>query len=147
MSLAAEADNLALNYFTTTLGQAAQHPTTPFTTVNELIAQQAQNNGEKLACGWPSPGETASEWACKLFSTYTRDFMGFLLVCTYSFAAFDDLFRGSLAAAKVLKKYLANSGDGESRKQCVALLCASSIDFLFAWLGLMRAGFSVLLIA
>jgi acyl-CoA synthetase (AMP-forming)/AMP-acid ligase II len=30
---------------------------------------------------------------------------------------------------------------------CVGLICPSSEDFLFAWLGLMRAGFAVLLIA
>jgi len=29
----------------------------------------------------------------------------------------------------------------------IALLCPSSIDFLFTWLRLMRAGYSVLLIA
>lgn len=146
MSLAAEADNLLLNYFTTTLGQAAGQPPSPFSTVNDLIDQQAHNSGEKLACGWPSPGETSSDWGCKLFSTYPRDLVACPRIFTHFFAAFGDLYLGSLAAAQELRN-LVPTGDGQSPKKCVALVCASSIDFLFVWLGLMRAGSAVLLIA
>ena len=56
-------------------------------------------------------------------------------------SAFDDLRRGSIAMGQALSVSLRRS------RRTVALLCPSSIDFLFAWLGLMRMGHSVLLIA
>ena len=52
--------------------------------------------------------------------------------------------------ADLLKKDAQGSGvngEGHIGHTTVALLCPSSPLFLFAWLGLMRAGFAVLLIA
>jgi hypothetical protein len=48
--------------------------------------------------------------------------------------------------AKSLTELVEKNNSSEKQK-CVGLICPSSEDFLFAWLGLMRAGFSVLLIA
>ncbi|KAH7390432.1 hypothetical protein BKA64DRAFT_679228, partial [Cadophora sp. MPI-SDFR-AT-0126] len=59
--------------------------------------------------------------------------------CKYQIFTFRQLFEGSLKSAVCL------SPDGE--RGCVGLLCASSVDFLFAWLGFIRAGYSILLIA
>lgn len=45
-----------------------------------------------------------------------------------------------------IAEYLAGNISGlvakERKQQCVALLCPSSIDFLFTWLALMRLGHS-----
>ncbi|PVH75981.1 acetyl-CoA synthetase-like protein [Cadophora sp. DSE1049] len=57
----------------------------------------------------------------------------------YQIFTFRQLYEGSLKSAACLPL------DGE--RGCVGLLCASSVNFLFAWLGLIRAGYSVLLIA
>ena len=58
--------------------------------------------------------------------------------------AFEDLRQGSITIGQALSKSLhADTLSGKT----VALLCPSSIDFLFAWLGLMRLGCSVLLVA
>jgi hypothetical protein len=48
--------------------------------------------------------------------------------------------------AKSLTHLVVENKISEEQK-CVGLICPSSEDFLFVWLGLMRAGFSVLLIA
>lgn len=65
-------------------------------------------------------------------------------------SAFDQLRIRSLQTAYDLSNSIKisckNSGQ-ESMGTTVALLCPSSVDFLFIWLGLMRLGYSVLLIA
>jgi acyl-CoA synthetase (AMP-forming)/AMP-acid ligase II len=60
--------------------------------------------------------------------------------------AFKDLKRVSVAVVNSLAE-LVSENEFSEKQQCVGLICPSSEDFLFAWLGLMRAGFSVLLIA
>ena len=63
-------------------------------------------------------------------------------------AAFEDLHRGSIMFADLLKGHLLKLQSIKGDTQCtVALLCPSSPLFLFAWLGLMRLGLTVLLIA
>lgn len=52
---------------------------------------------------------------------------------------FRQLYEGSLKSAACLSF--------DEGRACVGLLCASSVNFLFTWLGLIRAGYSVLLIA
>ena len=63
-----------------------------------------------------------------------------ILICWVTLA-FEELLEGSIAYAQVLSQSLVGS------RHAVALLCPSSIDFLLAWLGLMRLGRRVLLIA
>lgn len=58
--------------------------------------------------------------------------------------AFDEVFRGSRVAASLLAPVVAKQA---VVPECVALLCTSTVDFLFAWLGLMELGLTVLLIA
>lgn len=60
--------------------------------------------------------------------------------------AFKDLKRGSAGVVNSLRK-LVQTNHPIERQLCVGLICGSSENFLFAWLGLMRAGFVVLLIA
>ena len=60
--------------------------------------------------------------------------------------AFKDLKRGSVGVVNSLRK-LVQTNHPIERQLCVGLICGSSENFLFAWLGLMRAGFAVLLIA
>ena len=61
--------------------------------------------------------------------------------------AYGDLYRGSITFAELLRGDRKDEVDVGRTNQTVALLCPSSPLFLFAWLGLMRLGFSVLLIA
>ena len=58
--------------------------------------------------------------------------------------AFADLRQKSIDKAWLIH---ANIKDESNAPKNAALLCSSSEDFLFAWLGLMRLGYSVLLIA
>ncbi|KAJ5035155.1 uncharacterized protein L3040_008413 [Drepanopeziza brunnea f. sp. 'multigermtubi'] len=126
-------DRAPLNYFTCTLGEAAEannsRSSDNVRTVNELLESQARKHPGLPAAGFPVPSAEGHDWGREIFT-------------------FQDLLRGSLEVASHLgpaheDETWARTGDGE----CVALLCHSSIDFLFAWLGLMRAGFPVLLIA
>lgn len=143
MSSPGNARETSLNYFTCTLGQATQLPRTQFGTVNELIDKQAEEHGNKFACGFPVPRNGDQEWGCDLFSTYSRDLRSpHLLILS----AYEDLRKGSIAAAAEIVLVFENKDIDECAK-CVGLLCASSVDFLFTWLGLTRAGFEVLLIA
>lgn len=128
-----------LNYFTCTLGQAAQLSPSTFSTANKLIDKQAEAHGEDLACGFITPRNGDQEWGCDLLSTCSRDTQKHHLLIP---AAYEDLRKASIAAAAELGPVITNGS-----VTCVAFLCASSSDFLFTWLGLMRAGFSILLIA
>jgi hypothetical protein len=48
---------------------------------------------------------------------------------------------------RVSHYFRARLGDSEPGRCCVALLAPSSVCFMLIWLGLMRGGFEVLLIA
>ncbi|KAE9375906.1 acetyl-CoA synthetase-like protein [Stipitochalara longipes BDJ] len=118
-------------YFTCTLGQAAEQNrgvTRDFETVTQFIDHQARVHPDNPAVAFPLPtSEKKSEWGCNILS-------------------FRDLRRGSVGVVNSLKELVVED-DLAGRQPCVALICPSSEDFLFAWLGLMRAGFAVLLIA
>lgn len=45
------------------------------------------------------------------------------------------------------EKEIGDLRDAHGKFQNIALLCPSSVDFLFTWLRLVRAGYSVLIIA
>jgi len=64
--------------------------------------------------------------------------------------AFKDLRDGSIGVAAILQCMLKDEVSlsiKDEEPPCVALLCQSNVDFLFVLLGLIRAGYSVLLIA
>ncbi|MCJ1478685.1 hypothetical protein MMC13_007366 [Lambiella insularis] len=124
------------NYFVCTLGQAAkvnaQNPH-EFKTINEFLDEQSVAISNSPAVGFPLPkqsNKSLEEWDYKVLS-------------------FGDLHRASLIFARLLKGEVEeniNDPFGD-HSYTVALLCPSSPLFLFAWLGLMRLGLSVLLIA
>ena len=58
-------------------------------------------------------------------------------------AAFEDLERGSRMNKHDIQQLKDANGDSKT----IALLCQSSIEFIFTWLRLVRAGYSVLIIA
>ena len=60
--------------------------------------------------------------------------------------AFHELAECSKTSAHILNLSL-KSGDWTKIGRTVALLCPSSLEFLFTWLGLIRLGYAVLLIA
>lgn len=131
----------AINYFISTLGEAAEcNAQTPhrFKTINQFLDQQSREIPLRPAVAFPVPhthrDQVGEEWGYDLF--------------TYS-----DLRLKSLSTAEALSIAIV-----ESKSQyksdltvpagtTVALLCPSSVDFLFAWLGLMRLGYAVLMIA
>ncbi|KAL2062517.1 hypothetical protein VTL71DRAFT_6783 [Oculimacula yallundae] len=122
-------DTPSMNYFTCTLGEATQlrKSSSEFKTVNRLIRLQAERHPNLPAVAFPVLSKSSSSHRYEAFT-------------------FKDLYAGSLeTAASFCKNDDLEPGKGNI--ECVALLCHSSIDFLLAWLGLIRAGFSVLLIA
>lgn len=128
----------ATNYFISTLGEAAEcNAQAPhrFKTINQFVDQQAREIPLRPAVAFPVPPiQVGGEWGYDLF--------------TYS-----DLRRKSLSTAKALSIAIVesisqyNSDPTVPAGTTVALLCPSSVDFLFAWLGLMRLGYAVLMIA
>lgn len=125
------ATEASLNYFTCTLGEAAElmgNIPRDFETITEFIDVQAQIHRDKPAVGFPFPASENNE---------TRG---------YNLYSFNGLKRGSIVVAKSLTHLVVENKIIDEQK-CVGLICPSSEDFLFVWLGLMRAGFSVLLIA
>lgn len=114
------------NHFVCTLGQAASlnSKSKPYRTISEFISQQSQNHPLLPAVGFPLPQSGQSQWSYKVLT-------------------FADVDQGTNAFALRLSNIL-----GAPRKpETIALLCHSSPEFLFTWLGLMRLGHSVLLIA
>jgi acyl-CoA synthetase (AMP-forming)/AMP-acid ligase II len=122
-------------YFTCTLGQAAELKNQQSVqNVNEFVEAQAKTNPDRPAVGFytaPSSsgskdGQGKTEWSYR----------------TYNFS---EILTGSVNTAKQL---LEGSGAALSgRRSTVGLLCPSTAEFLFTWLGLMRLGHAVLLIA
>ncbi|KAG0645137.1 Nonribosomal peptide synthase, partial [Hyphodiscus hymeniophilus] len=115
------------DYFTCTLGEAAGSSLDGrgIHTINDFIDHQARKYPNENVLAFPVP--TSSEWMFEIFT-------------------FEDLRKGSLMVSKLALPLVPQNKE-RSSETCVALLCPSSIDFLFAWLGFMRAGLSVLLIA
>lgn len=128
----------ATNYFISTLGEAAEcNAQAPhrFKTINQFVDQQSREIPLRPAVAFPVPHtQVGKEWGYDIF--------------TYS-----DLRRKSLSTAKALSISIVeslsqhNSDPTVRAGTTVALLCPSSVDFLFTWLGLMRLGYAVLMIA
>ncbi|KAK2606703.1 hypothetical protein N8I77_005434 [Diaporthe amygdali] len=130
-----QADNMAqvethLNYFTCTLGEAAtwnaEHPH-PFHTVNHLIDEQAKDQGQRPAVNFP--GGCAAEDGREMKSDFT----------------YRELRSYSIATAARLRRRLQISNRNGSGT--AGLLCSSTPEFILTWLGLMRLGISVMLLA
>ncbi|KAH3916116.1 hypothetical protein HBI56_037760 [Parastagonospora nodorum] len=112
------------NYFACTLGQASALSCKPkaYRTVPEFVDLQAQLHAFLPAVGFSIPQRDGVAW-------------------TYNVLTFGDVQQGTEVFASRLKSGLSSS------ENTVALLCHSSPEFLFTWLGLMKLGRSVLLIA
>ncbi|KAL1848673.1 putative NRPS-like protein biosynthetic cluster [Diaporthe australafricana] len=119
-----------LNYFTCTLGEAArwnaEHPH-PFHTVNHLIDEQAEDLRQTPAVNFP--GGCFAEDGKEMKSDFT----------------YRELRTYSLATAARLRRRLQVSNRNASGT--VGLLCSSTPEFILTWLGLMRLGISVMLLA
>jgi acyl-coenzyme A synthetase/AMP-(fatty) acid ligase len=112
------------NYFVCTLGQAAalSGKAKQYRTITEFVDLQNQRHPFLPAVGFPVPKQGQQPWEYKVLS-------------------FGEVYQGSNIFAQRLSSTLSLAVG------TVALLCHSSPEFLFTWLGLMRLGYSVLLIA
>ncbi|KAF5646197.1 nonribosomal peptide synthetase [Fusarium sp. NRRL 52700] len=118
------------NYFTCTLGEAARlkrkdDKAKTWTTVLDLIDDQAEKNPDAPALG---------------FATFTH------LKSTQVFRhllTFRHLSDTSKHAAQILSTHLPK----EPKSLKIGLLSSSSTEFVLTWLGLMRLGYTVLLLA
>ncbi|KAM0397059.1 hypothetical protein ACHAQC_004592 [Fusarium culmorum] len=119
------------NYFTCTLGQAAQlkrqHGASKWKTVLELIDHQAQNIPDSPALGFATFKHLKSSQVSPYFLT------------------FQSLSESSKHAAQILSQLLPQPKS--SWHMTIGLLAASTTDFVLTWLGLMRLGYTVLLLA
>ncbi|KAI8650790.1 Carrier domain-containing protein [Fusarium keratoplasticum] len=121
------------NYFTCTLGEAlklkqqADGPMQSYKTVIDLIETQARTRPQSPALGFASLDDEES----------TRNVFPRAV-------SFHDLCELSKCAERALSRWANSSKDGGLT---VGLLCTSSFDFVFTWLGLARSGYSVLLLA
>jgi acyl-CoA synthetase (AMP-forming)/AMP-acid ligase II len=122
------------SYFTTTLGEAAvwneKHPH-KIRTINGLLdflGRQESGTKGSLAAGFPHAHGSAT---------------------TFTFAELN----ASVAAAATLiaNKFAVNVQNGSATQAqgngTIGLISRSSPNFLFAWLGAMRSGYAVLLLA
>ncbi|EMD62158.1 hypothetical protein COCSADRAFT_228692 [Bipolaris sorokiniana ND90Pr] len=114
------------NYFVCTLGQAAALNTSPksYRNISEYIHQQSQNHPLLPAVGFPIPALDQQEWSFKVLT-----------------------FADVEHAVGVFASRLAIALGPSREPQTVALLCHSSPEFLFNWLGLIKLGHAVLLVA
>ncbi|TPX16274.1 uncharacterized protein E0L32_003923 [Thyridium curvatum] len=121
-----------LTYFTCTLGQAAKWKQTnprTFDTINHLLDEQAKYTPESLAVGFSHIKESTEDdpYPVKLNFSELRSF--------------------SFAAASTLSGRLSSLKFPQTQRVTVGLLSRSSPDFLGAWLGLLRLGLPVILLA
>lgn len=118
-------------YFTCTLGQATEinkDRAAPFQNINEFIDQQADAVPNLPAVG---------------FAEFKENDTGDSRSHCFSF---QDVHRGTSFSAQVLDRLL-QQNRGSKAQKTVALLSPSCPEFLFAWLGLIRLGYGVLLLA
>lgn len=114
------------NHFTCTLGQAVSvnESLQTITDINEFVDHQAETVPHLPAIVFPLPVNN-EKYGLKVYS-------------------FSDIRQGSCHTALQLSLSLSRGGQ---RSQTVALLCPSTPRFLFTWLGLIRTGRAVLLLA
>ncbi|RGP77193.1 hypothetical protein FLONG3_4708 [Fusarium longipes] len=120
------------NYFTCTLGEAAQlkrqdDAAKKWKTVLELIDDQAENIPDSPAVGFATFKHLKSTQVSPYFFT------------------FKSLSESSKHAAQILSQQLILPKDPSH--MTIGLLSASTTDFVLTWLGLMRLGYTVLLLA
>ncbi|KAF2740456.1 acetyl-CoA synthetase-like protein [Polyplosphaeria fusca] len=116
------------NYFVCTLGRASalkkQHPKS-HQTIGGFLEHQAHKNPFLPAVGFPIPNHDQSLWNHEILT-----------------------FRDIDKVTQVFASRLLCDFEAVLQKpQAVALLCDSSLEFLIAWLALIRLGHAVLLIA
>ncbi|KAJ1325740.1 ribosome biogenesis protein SSF1/2 [Microdochium nivale] len=117
-----------LNYFTCTLGQAAQWKQTvpkaqqSFSSVLDLVDKQADAIGDHFALGFANLRQEHA--------------------VTLTFRRLCDL---SVQAVGVLEEALGPRKAGSS--STIGLICSSGLNFILTWLGLMRLGYTVFLLA
>ncbi|KAK8130725.1 2-epi-5-epi-valiolone synthase [Apiospora kogelbergensis] len=135
-------DSEGLNYFTCTLGQAAlwkKRPSAPkpteFPTVLELIDDQGADIPDEPALGF---ADFSADHGVTARSEETQ--------AGPQHVTFGELRQRSQSSAAVLSERLGCSPTHEA-KGTVGLMCASSLEFVFTWLGLMRLGYTVFLLA
>ncbi|KAF1845630.1 uncharacterized protein K460DRAFT_111842 [Cucurbitaria berberidis CBS 394.84] len=114
------------NYFVCTLGQATRLHSgpKPYRNISQFVEQQAQHHPLLPAVGFPVPCPEPKQWHHEVLT-------------------FGDVEEGTNVFATRLSDALRTPKHLET----IALLCHSSPEFLFTWLGLIRLGHPVLLIA
>jgi thioester reductase-like protein len=112
------------NYFTCTLGQAQHYSKTRARSIPEFLELQAKHHGERPAIGFPG--------------------LGGIPTCLLTF---HELNEETKNAARNLVRQVPAIELSIGRERTVALLAQSNLLFLKTWLGLIRLGFSVLLLA
>lgn len=113
-------------YFTCTLGQAVLYRTADkFTNINDFIQDTADTVPHAPAVGFchPAGPDVSEQWGHTVLS-------------------FAEVLQGSYATAQIISERISIP-----ERETVALLCPSTVEFLFTWLALMRLGHPVLLIA
>lgn len=138
------------NYFTCTLGEAARRrqsgieSTRSFTSVLGVVDEQARRFPDIPALGFADFMSTIPG-AVKRRRIHPADTIG----SSYpNVVTFGELSRLSIEASESLSKALAvGEKTGRSKGGNIGLLCTSSVRFVLTWLGLVRLGYSVLLLA
>lgn len=115
-------------YFTCTLGDAIDI-SGKFKTINELLEKQSEINSDLPVIGFYRPKDANSDdeqYDCHVLT-------------------FEDVFRGVLVTADILSHQFQQ--ENIPTRSTIALLSASSPEFLFTWLACIWLGHPVLLIA
>ncbi|KAH8679015.1 hypothetical protein BGZ60DRAFT_561989 [Tricladium varicosporioides] len=134
------------SYFTCSLDLAAvwnAYNPHSWSTITGFLEHQANSAGYLPAVCFPKPSSNGVEdWGCQVISfKELRD------------ASVDStvVLRDAIKRESHAQNTNENTGPGGDKKNgepsCVAMLCPSSMGFIFCWLGLIRAGYSVLIIA
>ncbi|KAK6845760.1 male sterility protein-domain-containing protein [Apiospora arundinis] len=146
-------DSQDLNYFTCTLGEAAlwkKSPSTPkpneYQTVLELIDDQGRDIPDEPAIGFADFSHGRGVAAQNGETPATPIHGSVQAAAGPQIVTFRELKQSSHAAATTLSECLGCSRKHEA-KGVIGLMCASSLDFVFTWLGLMRLGYTVFLLA
>ncbi|KAL8713732.1 MAG: hypothetical protein Q9220_002258 [cf. Caloplaca sp. 1 TL-2023] len=107
-----------LNYFTCTLGQAAeleQRLPSSIKTINDFLHHQTLHVPERYAVGFalPDTGSAEKSWPFRTFST--QDHLKDRVLKADQFKAFRDLNSNAISSACILRRSLASSPLGSSR--------------------------------
>ena len=145
---------MTLSYLVSTAGHSqAQNDIYPHAiqTVLQLIEEGAAELGDEAVVGFTSRSQDGA-WICERYCTYQMSYVVLLLISDSAYLRLLQLSDGFIAGLEssgipLISNVSSAAPSSIGHGNLVALLCPTGLEFLLAWIALMRTGCGVLFVA